>query len=56
MDVAEKPYMIFKARSIWCRKDVDPHFYNTGFELTDISPEDNATIERIVEAYGFRDN
>ncbi|MBM3152113.1 MAG: PilZ domain-containing protein [Chloroflexi bacterium] len=56
MDVTEKPYMSFQARSIWCQQDIDPRFYNTGFELTGVSSDDAAIIEAIVEAYGFRDN
>lgn len=54
--ITDKPYLVFEARSLWCRPDVDPHFYDTGFLLTRITPEDIAIIQRIVEAYGFRDN
>lgn len=55
-EIADKPYLTFEAHSLWSRPDVDPHFYDTGFRLTQITSEDIAIIQRIVEAYGFRDN
>ncbi len=55
-EVAEQPYLEFDARSLWCRPDVNPQFFNTGFELLGLAPEAVRIVERIVEAYGFRDN
>ena len=55
-DVTDRPFMEFIAKSLWCRPDIDPNFYNTGFELLGISQSEIEIIERIVEAYGFRDN
>jgi hypothetical protein len=55
-EVAAEPFLEFDARSVWCHQDVNPQFYNTGFELSGITPESVAVIERIIEAYGFRDN
>ncbi len=52
-DVANKPYMIFRARSKWCNTDpIDPFVYNVGFHLTAIRPEDRAIFVRVVEKYG----
>lgn len=55
-DVADKPYLEFNARSLWCQPDIEPHFYNTGFRILDLSPEDVKIVNRIIEVYGFRDN
>jgi len=55
-DVTDRPFMEFIAKSLWCRPDIDPNFYNTGFELLGISQSEIEIIEKIVEAYGFRDN
>jgi hypothetical protein len=55
-EVAGVPFIEFEARSLWSKRDINPQFYNTGFELVTIAPEAVAVIERIVEAYGFRDN
>jgi PilZ domain len=55
-DVTDRPFMEFIAKSLWCRPDIDPNFYNTGFELLGVSQSEIEIIEKIVEAYGFRDN
>jgi len=55
-DVSDKPFMEFTARSLWCRPDIEPHFYNTGFKILNLEPEDAQIVQRIVEIYGFRDN
>jgi hypothetical protein len=52
-DVAHKPYMIFKARSKWCKTDpIDPFVYNVGFHLTDMKPEDREIFVRVMNKYG----
>jgi len=56
LDFQTKQFISFAATSKWCGKDVDPHFYNTGFEIDAISLEDLDLIERLVEAYGLRDH
>lgn len=38
----------------WCRPDVDPAFYNIGFEFITISPEQAKIIEEMIVAYEFR--
>jgi len=38
----------------WCRPDIDPTFYNIGFEFKTISPEQAKIIEEMVVAYEFR--
>ncbi|MFZ5910319.1 MAG: PilZ domain-containing protein [Chloroflexota bacterium] len=52
-DVANKPFMIFKARSKWCQSDpLDPFVYNVGFQITEIASSDMEIFNRIVEKYG----
>lgn len=55
-DVSEIPFIIFTARSVWSNPDVDPRFHNTGFEILDPTQEFISISERIIDAYGFRDN
>ncbi len=55
-DVSDQPYLEFKARSVWCHPDIDPQYYNTGFQIVDLTPEGETIIRRIMEIYGFRDN
>jgi hypothetical protein len=52
-EVANKPFMIFAARSKWCKVDpFDPFCYNVGFQLISISPGDIEIFNRMIETYG----
>ena len=52
-EVADKPAMVFVARSKWCEVDpLDPFIYNVGFQLVNISPADLEIINRMMEKYG----
>ena len=52
-EVANKPAMVFVARSKWCEVDpLDPFIYNVGFQLVNISPADLEIINRMIEKYG----
>jgi hypothetical protein len=53
-DIADKPYLEFTAKSLWCQPDIDPRLYNTGFQLLDVAPQDVEIIQRIIDTYGFR--
>ena len=55
-EVADKPFMEFSAHSKWCKPDVIPDMYNTGFKILNLAPEDAKIILRIIEEFGFRDN
>jgi hypothetical protein len=52
-DIADKNFMIFIARSKWCRIDhVDPNTFNVGFEIINIAPSDMLIFQRMFEKYG----
>jgi hypothetical protein len=52
-DLAYKPYMVFVARSKWCKVDpLDPFCYNVGFQLINITPGDIEIFNRMMEKYG----
>jgi len=52
-EVANKPYMVFIARSKWCEVDpLDPFIYNVGFQLINIAPSDLDIINRMMAKYG----
>ena len=52
-DIADKNFMIFIARSKWCRIDhVDPNTFNVGFEIINIAPSDMIIFQRMFEKYG----
>ncbi len=52
-DMYKKPFLNLHARSVWCQRDVDPNFFNIGFEVKDVSPEDEMIIEQINADYGL---
>jgi len=43
----------FDARSVWCVKGLNTDFYDTGFELKNMTSEKNLLIERSVEDFLF---
>jgi len=52
-EVADKPSMIFVARSRWCKVDpLDPFVYNVGYQLIHIAPGDLEIFNRMMEKYG----
>lgn len=44
------------ARVVRCDPDINPAFYNIGFEFQEIKPEQLPIIERLMETYEFRRN
>jgi c-di-GMP-binding flagellar brake protein YcgR len=42
------------ARVAHCEPDINPAFYNIGFQFLDVSPEKKAIIEKMMDAYEFR--
>jgi hypothetical protein len=54
-EVADKPSMVFIARSKWCEVDpLDPFLYNVGFQLINIAPGDLEIFQRMMEKYGTK--
>lgn len=51
-DIADKNYMVFVARSKWCKMDrLDPTTQNVGFEIVRMNLQDASIFRRIVERY-----
>ena len=42
------------AHIVWCRPDIDPAFFNIGFEFKEITEEHAKIIEEMIAAYEFR--
>jgi hypothetical protein len=42
------------SRVAWCRQDDSPQSFNIGFEFTEVSAENAAIIQAILERYQFR--
>jgi len=42
-----KEYIVFDARAVWCKKDVNPDLYAVGFQIVQIEPEAAEIIESL---------
>lgn len=52
-DVAAVPFIIFVARTKWCKMDVfQPNLYQVGFAIVEIMPEDQAVFLQILQKFG----
>jgi hypothetical protein len=52
-DLGDMPYIVFIARSKWCRIDnIQPNLFRVGFELVEIMPEDKQIFLRIMAKFG----
>ena len=47
-------HLNMEARVAWCSPDIDPAFYNIGFEFTSVSEPESHIIEEMIVAYEFR--
>ena len=47
-------HLNMEAHIRWCRPDIDPAFYNIGFEFKEMSPEQAKIIDEMISAYEFR--
>ncbi len=54
-DEGQERFLEFSAQSKWCRQSINSNFFDTGFEVVDIRPEDLNGIREIIYAYGFND-
>ena len=54
-EISTKQFLNFDAKSVWCNHDIIPAFYDIGFQLLNVPQSDIDLIERLVEAFGFRE-
>lgn len=50
-----KEQINFDAISRWSDKDINPNFYDTGFQLENISDENIKIVTQLIEDFGFND-
>jgi len=51
--IDNREYLEFEARPVWNGIDRNPDFFDTGFQFTEISRDDQHTIDSIFENYVF---
>jgi hypothetical protein len=47
--------ILFDACCLWCRRNIHTDFFDTGFKLQNLTPENCETINRLVSEYLRRD-
>lgn len=53
---ADKGELFFRATSRWSKKDENPDFFLTGFQIHDLKPEDQESILELLEEFSFLDD
>jgi hypothetical protein len=51
----QKNELVFVANSRWCGPDINPEFYDVGYQFANVSEEDSKIIQAIIEKYGFKE-
>jgi hypothetical protein len=54
-DPGEAVELQFKATSLWCRRDLNPDFWDVGFKTEGLPRKEAGIIETLIDDYGFRD-
>lgn len=52
--VFSSDHLNIKARVAWCQADINPVFYNIGFEFQEVGKKENDIIEQMIVTYEFR--
>lgn len=53
--IIKREQLKFDAKFKWCKKDVNPDFYDIGFQLLNVPAKKIEIIESLIEDFGFRD-
>ncbi|MBE9521361.1 MAG: PilZ domain-containing protein [Proteobacteria bacterium] len=48
-----KKAISFKANSCWVKKDMNPAFFASGYQIVDIGPVESKTITSLIDNYAF---
>jgi hypothetical protein len=54
-EIQSSAQITFDAFGVWCKKDVNPDFYATGFKFKEITSRDIEVIEGLIDDFGFRE-
>ena len=44
----------FSARSLWCKKDINPDFFVSGYRIKEITHQEIKVITALINDYGFK--
>ena len=49
-----KKAISFKANSRWAKRDVNPAFFASGYQIVDIGPVESETITSLIDNFAFK--
>lgn len=55
-EMTDSNEILFTATSRWCKRDENPDFYITGFQMHDLTEEHKSQIATLIEGYSFNDD
>ncbi len=47
-------HLELNVKAAWCKPDIDPHFYNIGFQFLNASEEEGKVIDEVIALHEFR--
>ena len=51
----KKHELVFTANTRWCAPDINPEYFDVGYQFANVSEEDSNIIQAIIEKYGFKE-
>lgn len=51
-ELADRPFIIFVARTKWCKVGIMPNLFQCGFQITEIMPDDKEVFLNILKRFG----
>ena len=55
VEIEGKKFISFSSTSKWSEKDRESDYYNSGFQLDEISAEDQKLVEQLIQKFCFND-
>ncbi len=52
-EMTDQGEIVFSATSRWCKKDVNPDFFVTGFQIHGLSADQKTEILSLIDEFGF---
>jgi len=53
VDIFGKEELSFRAESVWCKRDVNPAFFDVGFKILDLAWDDATVIKELIDRFSF---
>lgn len=53
-EVCENPELELSATSCWCRKDLNPDFYLTGFKMANLNAAESMDIRFLLDGFNYK--